>query len=248
MAVLRSAIDKDGYIPVYVQIAEHIKRYIQENNITTGASIPSERELCEVFDVSRMTVRQAVDLLAREGILVRKKGKGTFVSTPKLNQPLTALTSFTKDMISRGLRPTSKVLGCKEIKSPDHVAEQLRFEKGGSVVRLIRVRLANGHAHAYECSYLLSEKARAILGINFTDKSLYDVLKEQCGIKMSKAQEAIEASVCPDEICRKLEIPPKSVTFYIERTTYDEEGIPFEYVESFYRIDQYKFYVELELN
>ena len=245
---LNSEIDKFGHIPVYYQIAVNIKFYIQSNDIKPGEIIPSERELCEVFDVSRMTVRQAVDLLSREGIVSRRKGKGTFVCAPKLKQPLTSLTSFTMDMRGRGLSPTSDVISCAEIKTPDHVAERLNIKKGEPVIQLIRIRLANGRAHAYECSYLLYEKAKSILNIDFAHHSLYDVLEEQCNVKMSKAQEAIEVNMCPAEICKKLEIPVKSLAFYIERTTFDSENVPVEYVESHYRIDQFKFYVELDLH
>ncbi|MCL2827961.1 MAG: GntR family transcriptional regulator [Oscillospiraceae bacterium] len=245
---IHNKIDKSGHIPVYYQIAESIKRYIQENSIKPGGMILSERELCDVFNVSRMTVRQAVNLLTQEGILMRQKGKGTFVSALKFQRPLTSLTSFTMDMISRGFTPTSAVLECAEAEALGHVAERLQLKKGEQVIRLVRIRIANGRPHAYECSYLLYEKAKVILDMNFTNQSLYDVLEAQCGVRMSKAKEAIEASVCPDEICSKLEIPPKSLTFHIERTTYDEGGVPVEYVASHYRIDQFKFYVELNLN
>ncbi|MCL2588510.1 MAG: GntR family transcriptional regulator [Oscillospiraceae bacterium] len=247
MVQIQSEIDKLGFTPVYRQIAANIKQYIETNSIKIGDMIPSERELCDAFEVSRMTVRQAIDLLVQEHVLVRQKGKGTFVSAPKFDQSLTALTSFTMDMTDRKLVSASHILGLEEIAAPAHVAKRLGLQSGETVIRLIRVRLANGHPYAHECSHLLADRARPILDVDFTHRSLYNALSTLCGVQMTRAKQVIAASVCPDQICSNLAIPKKSVTFHIERTTYNEQGTPFEYVESRYRIDKFKYHVELDL-
>lgn len=95
-------LDKQSPIPIYIQIEEQLKQQIQQGDFPVGTAIPSERELTERFDVSRMTVRQAITNLVNDGLLYREKGRGTFVASPKVEQPLNGLTSFTEDMVKRG--------------------------------------------------------------------------------------------------------------------------------------------------
>lgn len=240
-------IDKTSMIPVYHQIARQLKALIEDESLENGDLIPSERELCDTFGVSRMTVRQAIDVLVNEGALVRQKGKGTFVSTAKLSQPLTSLSSFTVDTIGRGMVPTSDVLSCEAVFAGEKTARMLGIGKDDLIIRLERVRLANGKPHAFECSHLLYEKTAGILEMDLTNRSLYEVLQNECGMNLASAKEVIEANICPSRICRVLQIPEKSLTFHIERITFDSYGRPVEYVESNYRTDKFKFEVELNL-
>lgn len=240
-------IDKNAAMPVYYQIAQQIKQYIEDESLQDGDGIPSERELCEASGVSRMTVRQAIDQLVEEGILERQRGKGTFVTTPKFSQPLSQLTSFTMDTQTRGMRPTSRVISCAAIPATPMVARMLGLEVGQPVVQLARVRLADGEPHAYECSHLNYEMAKPLLGMDLTNQSLYKALNTECNMHLTKAKETIEASACAPDIAALLDIPPRSVTFHITRTTLDDAGLPVEYVESNYRIDKFRFEVELDL-
>ena len=245
--IIQNEINKNNLIPIYHQIAENIKNYIQKDDIEIGTMIPSEHELCDIFEVSRMTVRKAVDILVHEGILVRQKGKGTFISVPKLSQPLTSLTNFTKDMVDRGMVPTSSMLSLKVVLASEKVSKQLNIKENEKVICLERIRFADGKPHAYECSYLLYPLAKQILDVDFSNHSLYETLVNKCNIKMEKAKEVIEVSSCSNDICTKLHIPMGSLTFYLERITFAQNNQPVEYVESYYRTDKFKFYVELDL-
>lgn len=245
--VIQNKTNKNSLIPIYHQIAENIKSCIQKNNIEIGAMIPSEHELCDIFEVSRMTIRKSIDILAHEGILVRQKGKGTFISVPKLSQSLTSLTNFTKDMVDRGMVPSSAMLSLKVVPAPEKVAAQLNIKKDEDVIYLERIRFADGKPHAYECSYLLYPFTRQILDVDFSKHSLYETLVNKCNIKMEKAKELIEVSSCSNDICLKLQIPMGSLTFHLERITFALNNRPIEYVESYYRTDKFKFYVELDL-
>jgi len=243
---IRNEIDKNSVIPIYHQIAENIKSYIQKGDTKIGTLIPSEHELCDIFEVSRMTIRKSIDTLVHEGILVRKKGKGTFVCTPKRSLSRTSLTNFSRDMVEQGMVPTSFMLSLKVIPTSEKVSVKLNIKEGERVICLERVRLADDNPHAYERSFLLYDYAKGILDMDFSHHSLYDALVHKCNVKMEKAKEVIEATVCPSKISAELQIPLNTVTFYMERITYTENNCPFEYVESYYRTDKFKFYVELD--
>lgn len=240
-------IDRANPLPIYHQIMRDLERMIRETPLGSGELIPTEHELCARYGVSRMTVRQAVDVLVKQGLLVRQKGKGTYVGEGKLSQPLAALTSFTMDMRSRGLRPGSRVLACGETQADPKVCEKLGLAAGAPVLRLARVRLANGVPQAYECSHLLPAETQPLLHMDLTDQSLYHALCNECGLRLAAAREAIEVNTPSPEICRLLEIPSGTPAFFIERVTFDSAGRAVEYVESYYRTDRFKFEVELNL-
>lgn len=243
----QNPIDKTSPVPIYHQIARHLEQSIKQRGLKDGDLIPTEHELCETYGVSRMTVRQAVDILVKQSLLVRQKGKGTFVSTAKLRQPLAALTSFTMDMLSRGLAPASRILSCEPVTASPKVCEKLGLKAGAQVIALARVRLANGVPQAYEFSHLLYSQAKTILQMDLTNQSLYHVLSHECGLHLTTARESIEVNTPSPNIFKLLEIAPHTPMFYIERLTYDEAGRAVEYVESHYRTDRFKFEVELNL-
>lgn len=107
-------LDKESPVPMYVQIEEYLKLRMKQGEFSVGTAIPSERELTEMFEVSRMTVRQSITNLVTEGLLYREKGRGTFVAAPKVEQPLSGLTSFTEDMLSRGMEPGTQLISLKK--------------------------------------------------------------------------------------------------------------------------------------
>ena len=241
-------LDKGSILPIYYQIAQRIKAYIAENQLAEGDAIPTERELCSGFGVSRMTVRQAVDTLVAEGLLNRQRGRGTFVTAPKISQPLSTLTGFTSDCLERGVVPTSMVVSCHAVPASPKAAEKLEIQAGEPVIQLVRVRCAGGEPHAYERSNLLYDMAAPLLEMDLSDCSLYRTLSEDFNMKLARARQSIEAQSCPPEVCRLLGIPAYSVVFYIQRITYNSKGRAVEYVESNYRTDKFRFEVELALN
>ena len=241
-------IDKGSIIPVYYQIAEYLKKCMDSGELKSKDKLPTEQEFCEAFQVSRMTVRQALDPLVREGKLEKIKGKGTYVRVPKIKRPLKSLSSFTVDTTSSGKVPRSEVLFFDKVAANEKIAEALEIIEGSPVVKLERLRLEDDLPHAYECSYLNYEKAKDILGCNLKNSSLYATLDEVCGVKLTHARETIEAGTPSKEIAKALEIPYKTPTFHRERITRDEKGKAIEYVLSEYRMDKFVFVVELENN
>lgn len=237
-------VDKSNPVPLYYQLKLELRERIERGEWKPGDRLPSEWELCRLYQLSRMTVRQALLELVNEGWLRRERGRGTFVSKPKIRKPLARLTSFTEDMRARGKRPSSRVLRLEIITAPVRIAEALRIPMGHSVVLIERVRLADGEPMGIECCYLSFEGCEAILQEDLHG-SLYELLTREYGQIPMRAEEQLEAALCPPREAKLLNIPRGAPVLRIKRVTFNQDDHPIEYVESVYRGDRYVFYVEL---
>src|SRR3954453_12034485 len=142
-------IDPTSPVPKYFQLREILLDLIEDDELPVDSSIPSERELCQRYGLSRMTVRQAVDHLVSEGRLYRVPGKGTFVARPKLDMPL-RLVSFTEDMQARGLTPGARELDRRTVPANPHLARVFGVPPGAGVHVVERLRTADGEPMAIE--------------------------------------------------------------------------------------------------
>jgi GntR family transcriptional regulator len=158
-------IDTNSPVPKYYQLKEIIRGRIESEELGEGQLIPSERELCESYGISRMTARQAVMELVNEGVLYREQGKGTFVAGKKVQQEAERLTSFTEDMRERGMEASSVVLEVEVEPAGPVVARFLRVEEGERIIRLKRLRNADGEPMALETSHLLYGVASGVLEV-----------------------------------------------------------------------------------
>lgn len=227
---------------------EYLKNQIDSNVYKVDEMIPSERELSEDFEINRLTVRQAINELVQEGLLYRQRGVGTFVSQPKIEQPLTKLTNFSSDMLSRGLAPGAQVVSMNIIPASKQISTQLRIAEAEQVIELVRVRTANGEPLALESSYLVYDLAKELYGMNMENASLYQMLEDICGLKLVKAIQSIEVASARQDEANVLDINQHDPIMLVERTTYTE-GMdrPVEYVRSLYRGDRYKFSIEMNI-
>ncbi|MFZ6861633.1 GntR family transcriptional regulator [Undibacterium sp. Ji67W] len=235
---LTTSFDGDG--PRYQQLARHIKQSIKEGLISTGSNIPSERELAERLDVSRVTVRKAIESLVHEGLLEVRHGSGTFVSA-RVEQPLSVLASFSQDMAQRNCTPGSIWIS-RVIGHPNHAESiALGLMSTEQVARLSRVRTANNVPMAIERATINA----AFIGGNakFGD-SLYEALKEHDCLPV-RALQTMRADIATDEEARLLHIPSGSAVLRTERRSYSSEGKPIELTNSVYRGDRYDYLVEL---
>lgn len=242
---MQSLLEKNSHIPIYIQIEELIKQRIYLEEYGIGENIPSERELSMQFDVSRMTVRQAITNLVNSGLLYREKGRGTYVANPKFEQPLMGLTSFTEDMRARGMEPSSKVLRFEKIVPPVDIAHDLLLERGEEVFFVVRIRYANAKPMAIERTYIpvkiypdLDEKK--VMG------SLYALIEARFHQKIGNAIQQMEAAIVGKEDCKYLQIGTAAPVLIIKRISFLSDGIPFELVRSTYRADRYKFISEIK--
>ncbi|MDQ0428439.1 GntR family transcriptional regulator [Planomicrobium stackebrandtii] len=238
-------LDKQSPIPIYIQIEEQLKQQIQQGDFPIGTAIPSERELTERFGVSRMTVRQSITNLVNDGLLYREKGRGTFVASPKVEQPLNGLTSFTEDMVSRGMVPSSKLIGFEILEAEPDVAEDLQLAAGDKVYFVERIRFADDKPMAIERTYLPVERFPDLTEDSFQG-SLYAIIENNQQLKISRATQRMEAGLVKKEDADLLQIKPPAAILMIERISYLEGELPFEVVRSTYRADRYKFTTDIQ--
>lgn len=233
-----------GAAPLYSQIREAIRTKIQSGELSPGAPIPTELELQRIFNVSRQTVRQAVEALVTEGYLVRSRGKGTFVLQRRLEEPLPKLVSFTQEMRSRGAEPSTRSASASWVEPGRAVREALQVEAGERVLKIERVRCADGAPIVVLISYL--PRWVGLTGQEEFTGSLYELLQYRLGFKFAKAFQYIEAERSTPALARALEVSPRSPVLVLRRTLFAEDGRPIEYVEGFYRADRYRYSIWLE--
>ncbi len=227
--------------PLYLQLKDTLTADIRAGTYHSHQRLPSERELALRYNVSRMTVRQALLELAHDGAIYTRVGKGTFVAAPKIDQQLRALTGFTQDVRSRGGRPASKVLEAAVIEAPPEVAAALRLPPGSLVNLLVRVRFSDDLPLAIERACLSCALCPDLLRHDFSVESLYDVLENAYGLALVEAEQSFEAALAEPSELRLLELTPPAAVLRMNRLTFTRHGVPVEYVSSTYRGDQYKF-------
>lgn len=232
---------------LYQRIKEYLLEEIDAGRLAEGDQVPSERELAERFRMSRMTVRHALTELVTDGSLFRHQGKGTFVARPKIRQGLAGLTSFTEDMLARGLKPGARILSVEAVSAPYRVRHALSLgPESTMVLRMERLRLADGEPMALEQVHLPYPRFASLLEADLVNASLYQVLAEQYGVQMSSAIQTIEPAVADAPLARALAVREGALLLLLERTTFDERGEPLEFATSYYRGDRYRFVAHLE--
>jgi GntR family transcriptional regulator len=236
---------RDSKLPFYHQLYEILRQNIVRGEWQPDDMLPSEVELMERYDVSRITVRQALDELVNEGLIYRQRGRGTFVAHPTVDQALTRIISFTEDMRQRGFTPGSEILFAGlEPASPD-VAAQLQLEPGVELVRLDRLRLADNEPMSIEEAHLVHCSCSGILQHNYVANPLRELLEQYYGIRLVRAKQSIRAITASRQIADKLFISANAPLLYIERISYSQQNIPIEFLRLYHRGDRYVLYNEL---
>jgi GntR family transcriptional regulator len=226
----------------YHSIRDEILDLIEE--LAVGDALPPERELAARFQVSRMTLRRAVEELVREGRLERRHGAGTFVAEPKIAQGL-AVTSFSEDMRQRGAVPSSRTLAVDEVLAGAQLGRRLEISPGERVTRVARLRLADGAPMAVETLHVPQAVAPGLTGEMLADRSFYDLLASDYGVVLGRGLQTIEATVTDETESQLLEVPLHSPAFLFERTSRATDGRVVEFVRSVYRGDRYQFTLDL---
>lgn len=238
-------IDRQSPVPIYYQIEEYIKQLIENQALKPGDSIPSEREFTEQFQVSRMTVRQAITDLVNEGTLIRMKGKGTFISDQKIEQPLHGLTSFTEDMQKRGLKPGSRLVNFGLVPSSSETAQRLTINEHDPIYEIKRIRLADDIPMALEMTYLSANLVKGLTE-SIVNKSLYSYIEQTLQLKIDYATQVLESAVAKEDEAKHLAIMKNAPILLIHRDTFLADGTPLELVKSIYRADRYKFVIDMK--
>jgi GntR family transcriptional regulator len=214
------------------------------DRLGVGEAIPSERQLSADLGVSRLTLRAALDELAREGYLVRRRGSGTFVSEPKIAQELT-MTSFTEDMRRRGMEPGSRTLSLEVVPAGARLGRFLHVSPSEPIVVAKRLRMADRETMAIETLHVREALVPGVTARDLQGKSFYELLRERYGIVIAGGAQTIEPTVTNEEESEALGVPLHSPAFLFERTTRSRAGEIVEYVRSLYRGDRYRLVTDL---
>lgn len=238
-------IKKDSPLPIYYQLEEAIKESISQGEYEPGSVIPSEREFSETYNISRMTVRQAITNLVKDGYLIRKRGKGTYVASQKIEQSVKGLTGFSEDMRARGMEPETNLIEFNHIPAPRGLAEKLGIQEGDAVYEIKRLRLADGIPMAYEMLYMARELIPDLTE-EIVNGSIYEYVEKKLGLSIKRADQILEASIARKAEADILEIKEGAPILFIQRNSFLKDERPLEVVKSYYRGDRYKFSFEME--
>jgi len=239
-------IDKSSPVPYYHQLKLFIISEVESGRILPTEKIPSETELCERFDISRTVVRQAIKELQNEGYLTTEKGKGTFVSRPKIVGGLVqSLTGFHEDMARRGFTVSTDILAHEVQNAPPRAAEPLGIETGTPVIVISRIRRLNGEPSVYVTTYIPKEICPGLVDEDLSNKSLYAVLEGKYGLEIHRGHRYIGVSLSNEYEARLLNIEVGSPLIELDSTSFLEDGRPLEYFHALHRGDRTRFEVEL---
>lgn len=232
------------HMPLYIQVYEDIKKKIQNRDFKEGEKLPSERALSIKYDVSRITIREALKHLEEKQYIKIEHGKGSYVLSNQYIQKLDNLYSFKEEIEKSGDTPRTIMLSIKEICPPCYVRERMELAEYQKVFELRRLRLANENPLIYETTYLPVKYCEGLTQFDFNQLSLYDTLNKHYNIQIDKAFEYLSSKKMNEKEATFLEADSNDVCMFIERFSYFK-GNMIEYTESVAKARDYKYTVNL---
>ena len=237
---VQDPVDTTDNSPLYMQIARKLTDDVRAGRYQVDQALPSERTLSELLNVSRVTARKAIDQLVEQGLVVRKRGSGNYIA-PRIEQPLSNLSSFSEQLQQRGYRPGSRWLKREVVTASADEQMSLGLSPNSKVARLERLRLADDVAMAYEVSVL---PVAVVPQPETVGDSLYQFL-EAAGKAPVRALQHIRAMNAPAELARQLDVPEGQAVLFITRIAYLASGEAVELTHSYCRSDHYDFVAEM---
>ncbi|PCE27095.1 GntR family transcriptional regulator [Paraburkholderia acidicola] len=231
--------------PLYAKVEMALAAEIGTRGLPSGSQLPPEGPLMERFGVSRITLRKAIENLAARGLVEIRRGKGTFVSEPKVTQELSALTGFVEDMVALGRHPTARLLDKRSVLATKEVAQHLGIAFGTQVYRIERVRLADGVAMSFDETYLPLDIGEKVASDDLEAEPIFDLLENKYELPLVEAEYQLEAATADEHVAQALGIEVGSPVFLIERTSYTEGHRPIDYEKLHYRGDLIRFSTRL---
>ncbi|MBW4438448.1 MAG: GntR family transcriptional regulator [Pleurocapsa minor GSE-CHR-MK-17-07R] len=235
-------INRHSFTPIYIQIAQAIIRSVEEGQYTYGAQLPSERELAERFNVSRLTARQANEELIKRGIAYRQQGKGTFVARPRIRE-VSGLISFSDEIQERGLQPSSVVLVQQQVAATDEMAKKFQVKPGTRLLELNRIRLADGQPIAVQYALINLPLCPKLADKSFDGESLYRLLRDECQVYPLWVDMEMEARIVNRQEAEWLNMQPGEAVLVAHCLTFTETFDVIEVVNSVYPGNRFPFYI-----
>lgn len=231
-------IDKKSEIPLYQQLAHSIKKAVDEQKLKENDKIPAENEFCKIYDLSRTTVRQALDILEKDGYIYKLRGKGSYVSTPKIYQNRSSFSKFYDDMRSLGKVPVSKIISLKIKVADAYVREKMQLEENEMLCQIKWIRYGNNEPLIYETINLNYKLVDGIEMKELTDKKLYDILSEEYRIKMTHGKELFYPCKLDINEAKNLGLKENDLGMKVERVVFQGKDVV-EYTTSTVRGDRF---------
>ncbi len=244
---LQRELDRTSPIPLYVQLKNALEAQIESGQWKPGHRIPGEAELCQLFNVSRAVVRQALKEMTYEGLITRQKGRGTFVAGRKISARalLQSLEGFYQDMARQGLAPVNRVLEQAIEPASEKIAAYLRLEPLEPVIKIKRLRFVQEEPIVLVTSYLPYQLCRPLIKADLTHRSLYEFLEQECGLTIARGRRRIDAVVADQYEAELLQIEKGAPLIRLESVSYSPDGRPLEYFYGLFRADRSRFEVEI---
>lgn len=229
-------------LPAYIKIHDAIKKDIDEGVWLIGDRLPSERDLADHFEVSRMTLRQAVTLLVEEGILERRVGSGTYVASHRVRDKMRGTTSFTEIVHSQGKTPSSKLISYQRQLASDTEIKELQLEASDYVIRMERIRYADNIPLVFEVASIPEKFIKDMKRDEITEHFFKTLVSH--GFEIGKSRQTIYAKTASERVASYLSVSRGHAILALTQVSYFSNGNPFEYVRSQYVGDRFEFYLE----
>jgi len=237
-------INKRSPIPYYLQLAETLRAQIEQNRAPGGHALPSENELLKKYNVSRATVRSALTALERQGVIYRRRGKGSFVAVRRIESDVTALVSTSEDMQRRGWNLTTQVLKLARVIPPPPIAHALELGRNARAYQLTRVRLVDNKPLSLQSAYL-PVRLYPNLEAHDLSQSLYHLSENVYHLQYATGREVLRARGATRHEAAILKLRAGAPVLSCERITYSRDGAAMEFLQAVWRGDRYDFTVNL---
>jgi GntR family transcriptional regulator len=232
-------------LALYTKVEETIAAEIADGEYRPGDQLPTEDQLLQRFEVSRITVRRAIQNLVQRGLLEIRRGRGTFVLEPRIEAELTKLSGFVEDMNAAGRKASARVLSQGVVSATARIAERLQLSRGARVMRIERVRLADGLPVSFDQTYLPLALGRKIARNDLRMHPIFTLLEEKYGVALLEADYALEAVAASKIVADALHVTVGTTIFQIERTSRTTNYQPIDYEVLSYRGDLVRFVTKL---
>jgi GntR family transcriptional regulator len=232
-------------IPLYHQLKEIFIEKIENGEWRPGEIIPPENQLCEQYGVSRGPLRQALDILERDGLLIRKQGKGTTVLPPKIESGLKGFYSFTNLIEQKGMRASSQLISFDTVPAEGSATRYLEIPPQEPLYKIRRLRLANGEPLILELIFIPTKICSSLTAEELVSKPLYNILSNCYSIPLLSAKQFFEPVVTDEYEAQKLGVPNGAPALLIQNITYSSDNRPVVLSKAIMRGDRVRYYVEL---
>ena len=239
-------MNSEKAIPLYYQIESILRRKIISGELPPGSPLPSEEVLGQEFNVSRITVRRALSILEDDGLILRQRGRGTFVTDKPLSLGSPRFSGSMEELIAMGVKTEARILDESLVQPPETVRQRLNLGPKEKAFRFRKIRMVEGEPFSYVINYLPQAIGDRIAGADLSLKPLLMILEENLGLSVEEAEQSIEAVVAEPEWAELLEVRVGDPLLKAERTVFDPDDNPLEYVWVLYRADKYFFNVKLK--